>query len=46
MSDQIIDRIVESLAAGDMSVDEFLGAVEERTQALRLDDPPGQENLG
>jgi hypothetical protein len=34
MADPIIDRIVESLAVGAMSVDEFMRAVEKRTHVL------------
>jgi len=34
MADPVIDRIVDSLEAGELNVDEFMRAVEKRTQAL------------
>jgi hypothetical protein len=34
MASRVIDPIVESLAAGGLSVDEFMSAVEERVLAL------------
>jgi hypothetical protein len=43
MANRVIDPIVDSLTAGDMSVDEFMSAVEERILMLCPTASPDQE---